>query len=186
MNTEILKLFNQIEIDAESYIEAISDITMNSPVYAAAFWLFYCDKNVIHPPALAINSLEGLTSDSDELGSNKWSPPDWKYPDDGSFTEALMPLYLEISKLLKGADDDAWEEVIRLNDHLYCRLSKLVTTRAHSKTGKFSGWNITEDFVTLAMEESAGPEFYNWLIKASVEADRLEKLESVLFENICN
>ena len=184
MNTEIQKLFDQIEIEAESFIESISDIPMNSPVYAAAFWLFYCDNDVIHPPSLAINSIEGLTSDSDELGSNKWSPPDWKYPDNGDFTEALMPLYLEISKLLKGQSDDVWEEVVRINDKLYCRLSKLITKRAHSKEGKFSEWNITDNFVTLAMEESAGPEFYNWLVKSSVEAERLEKLDGVLFESI--
>ncbi len=180
MKSEIQKIFNKISTEIGPLVESHSALTKNSPVYAGSFWLFYCDYTVIHPPCFALNTVDGI--ELDDGWSNKWSPPDWKFPSIDDVTESLMPLYLELSELLKDQSDDIWEEVIDYNFRLYCNLCRKLTINARGNFGEYSQWNKTEDFLFLIIEEREGEEMYNQLLKDSVESRTLKKLDGIVVE----
>ena len=182
MESEISIMLDKIKTEAEEVIESLIDLTMASPVYAGAFWGFYCDYDVIHPPCFALNTIDRIDSSTIAGTKVKWIPPEWKLDVIDNVTDSLMPSYEKLSDLLRDQDDEVWEDVIEKNYLLYCEICKKLTDRARSNEGNFSRWNKTDDFLILILEEKDGDEMYNWLVESSVSAEILSEIDGILIE----
>jgi len=162
MDIKIEKIFKMIESKVLETVESFFTITQNE-VYAGAFWLFYCDFTVIHPPCFALNTSENLLQQPE-----KWLPPEWEFDVVDTFTDLLMPLYLQLSNMLKGKSEDIWEEVEAKNYDMYCSVSKKLTRSIRRNKNNFSKWNADEDFIIFVHVED--DEFYTHYLEQSVES----------------
>ncbi len=156
-----------MSLNIESAYTRIDDLVKQSlrelpapeeTVYACGFWLFYCDYTVLGPPCFAYN----IVGNDEDI---KWSPPNWHVDVQRRMVEALSPLYQELSELMQGQDDDAWESLMKYQWHFFSQLCHSITRDAKSL---LKGWHLTDDFVCGIFEEREGTDIYIQLVKESV------------------
>ena len=149
--------------------------------YAGAFWLFYCDHTVIHPPTFGVNAesmLEGEVAGAEQ--SWRYQPAEWHWSVLKSVGDAMMPLYLRLSEAMRGESEAAWRAVIDANEQLIGRVAQQVTTAIRHRTGEFQRLALPETFVVFAVDVREDAAQYNRLLRLSVNAGILATLPGIL------
>lgn len=156
MSPNIESAFSQI---GERVLRTLREIpSPDGTVYACGFWLFYCDYTVLTPPCFAYN-IVGKEQDA------KWCPPEWIVDVENRMVDALKPIYQELSDLMKGQNDEAWESLIRYQWDFYSQLCLAITRDARSL---LSHWRLAGDFVCGIFEDRESEEVYTSLVLSSV------------------
>ncbi len=167
MDKQVKTVFSEIEM---LLLEAIKSVKpSNKEIYACGLWLFYCDYTVISPPCFGYNTVY-------EEGNGRWAPPEWDEDVVSSVFNALTPIYEELSVLMDGKSDKAWEELIGFQWTFYSKLCFKLNAQMDSDSSPFKGWNINKDFVIGIFEEREGEEIYNKLVIDSIGEDKARSL----------
>ncbi|MEM8531546.1 MAG: hypothetical protein AAGF95_11930 [Chloroflexota bacterium] len=159
MQKEVESLFGAIETRIHSTLQRLP--APEGVVYACGFWLFYCDYTVLGVPCFAYNTV-GNENDT------KWSPSEWIVDVADEMTEVLKPLYEQVSSLMAGKDDAAWEALIEYQWNVYSKVCISLNASVKQGRGPLAHWYLTEDFVIGIFEEQADDDMYDFLVKASV------------------
>jgi hypothetical protein len=172
-------LLREIESQWPSHIRrGLGELVRDHPseqIYVAAFWQFYCDYTVIHPPAFGANA-ESAADDG-----TRWQPAEWKWDVLRSVIDGIMPVYLELSEALNGATEGEWEEVIAAHYQLVPRVARVVTKAARERSGVFGDLELPKDFFVFAWDFEADAKTSNRLVRASVDAAVLPLLGEIIW-----
>lgn len=141
-------------------------------VYAAAFWLFYCDRSRLLPPAFAFNSESAVRTEGQggAAWSTRWVPAEWVWPVVDAVTAAIASRYAALSAVMAGAMESEWEALESAHDAVVTRVARSLNDRFHR-----------DDFVVVALEDRDGPERYEALVRGSVDPERLARLDGIFF-----
>ena len=168
LQNKILSILEEIENKAEDVISQNLTLDLGSPIYGAAFWLFYFDYTIISPPQLSVNTIRSLSASSSQCGSLKWSPAEWpQTPQCDLFETELSPIYSKLTASLNDEPASVWDKAFNKQLQIYSSLSKKITQQAGN--GEFKNWSVTKDFITACIEEREDEPFYTNLLKSSVE-----------------
>lgn len=177
--SDVLQLLDRIvsEWRVVATIAVVEAVTENPDAnyYAAGFWLFYVDYTVFGSPCLGLNT-EANLAESDP--TCRWCPPEWLV-DVHPSGEKLQPLYAELSELLDGKSDAAWETAIEQHYNGMCVLCRILTEDYHAPEGGFGTIRKNPQFVFGIFEERAGDDLYEALVSASIEPERRAALEGL-------
>jgi hypothetical protein len=120
--------------------------------YVAAFWQFYCDYTVIHPPAF------GANAESAARQGARWIPSEWKWDVLNTVIDGIMPLYLQLSDELKEAPEAEWDQVIAAHYELIPRVARSVTIAIQDRAGPFRDLSLPKGFFRLCLGLRGGRE----------------------------
>ena len=166
MDKSIENLFQDIE---EVLLRSFRSIEINEEVYACGFWLFYCDYSVINPPCFGYNS-------SYDEEDDRWAPPEWDVDVEDTVYNALSPIYENITKLMVGKSDKAWEELIEYQWKYYSKLCFKLNSEIQSTTSPFVAWPKSREFVIGIFEERESKEIFEKLVIDSLGYTKAKKL----------
>ncbi|NOK58795.1 MAG: hypothetical protein GFH27_549301n177 [Chloroflexi bacterium AL-W] len=159
LQKELEALFEDMEIRIHSTLQRLP--APEGIVYACGFWLFYCDYTTLGVPCFAYNTV-GNENDT------KWSPAEWVVEVEDELTEALNPLYEQVSSLMADKDDQDWEALIEYQWNFYSKVCMSLNKSVKQGGGPLAHWNLIENFVIGIFEEREGDDMYDFLVKTSV------------------
>jgi hypothetical protein len=176
------QLLQEIESQWPTHVRrGIEELARRHPterIYAAAFWQFYCDHTVISPPAFGANAESALAG---ERGRRyRWSPNHWRWDLLSTVVDGMMPLYNQLSDVLDGAPDAAWEAVVAAHDESIARVARSVTRAVRTRSGLFRDVALPESFVAFAVDVPADVERSKRLLRASIDEEVLPTLEGIM------
>ena len=175
----IKSLLKEIEtrwqtVASESIVRIVS-AQSDKEFYAAAFWLFYVDYTVIHPPCFAMNH-EAHVAGNPYGEEIRWSPPNWQFDVIDGSTDVMMPIYTSLSDELAGADDNVWDAIIEEHKQCMARVSLRITSDVLNRIPPFHGLNLPPTFICGIFDEREGEEECNRLAALSIDPVAFTKL----------
>jgi hypothetical protein len=177
-------LLHQIELQWPVQIRgAIGDLIHRNPgeqFYAAAFWMFYCDHIVIHPPTFGMNAESVLEEEDPDQASNRWNPAEWRWNVVDAVHTGMLPIYLQLSRSMHGQLNAAWQALISAHENLIGRVTRSVTQAIRNRTGDFRDLILPEKFLIFAVDVREGDGNYNRLLRLSVDEAVLGKFDGIL------
>lgn len=159
------------QVAANAIAESIAS-NPSEDLYAAGFWLFYCDYTVIHPPCFALNTKSHLAKAQDKK-YHRWSPPNWKFDVVDGTTDAMMPSYVPLHG---DHSDETWPLIIERHKLMISNVCRSLTWNAKEGAGRFQGISLNPKFVVGIFEGQNGPEEYEELVELSVDYELVEEL----------
>jgi hypothetical protein len=153
-------------------------------LYAASFWMLYCDYTNIAAPTFGVNAESNLVNEVPGGHSNRWLPPEWRWDVLDSVCSAMEPHYTHLSKLLASASNDDWDAVIASNEHLIARVCRLVTHAARTRSGAFGDLELPKDFLLFAADVREDDAKYDQLLRLSVDPEVLASTEGLLITDM--
>jgi len=150
-------------------------------IYAAAFHIFCADDLQILPPALAANAESAVILNKNGFTwSTRWAPPGWRWDVLETASDAMRPLYAELSQRFYSASVTAWEKALTLHDDTMARVARKLTAAVRNRHGEFQEVDAPRDFVVAILEGQRRTGEYNRLVRASVDPAILRELHGIL------
>lgn len=132
-------------------LRVLREFRTNRPdaeVYAAAYYMFYCDGSLLAWPMVAIGTQENLILDDGTVDEGiRWSPADWGYDVEANDAEQALAQRVHEYAVTLGSDD-AYDEVYE-NRFFYLFPE---AAKAAAKQAIAEGL-VGEDFIVVPIEQ---------------------------------